>query len=688
MPRPMEISPTRPEAPWPRFRKSPPGWARGVTLAITLLLVYHPVWHGKPVWDDDAHLTKPGLRSPEGLARIWTEPGATQQYYPLTHSLFWMEHRILGEETTGCHLLSISLHAVSAILLAILLGRLGCRAAWFAAAIWALHPIQVESVAWMSELKNTLSGFFYLGAALAFLAHSPPRIAEAGRVEPGDGAGSRRFAFYLLALILFLCGLMSKSTVATLPVSLLIVLLWKEGLPRWRRRILTLIPFLAIGLASGLFTAWMEQTYVIGDAGHPVAASGFPHLTVADRLLLSGRTFWFYLGKLCWPNPLMFIYPRWHPDPSVWSQWLYPAGAAALTVILFRFRRRLGLPPLIALLCYAAALFPAMGFITIYPFRFSFVADHFQYLAGIAPVALAAAGMSLGSARVTALLPARWKTILPPFAGALLLLSLGLASHALCRQYADAETLWSCTLEKNLDCTLALNNLGNLLADQGKTEEAIRLLERAAQTDPEFGEVRCNLAAALLDRNGPGDPGRAWELLQQARVVTPKFGQVPLNFARLHLIEGDPGKSLDEDRKAMALMPGSAAPHLAVAALLSRGGDWGGALPEYRVAVRLEPENAAAWTGLGSSLLAEGHTAEAEQALREALRLDPARATARNNLGIALLRLEKREAAVREFREAVRLEPTNARFQRNLRNTLGTPGLPGGSPLNPPEHAP
>ncbi|HZR79211.1 MAG TPA: hypothetical protein VFA58_08380, partial [Chthoniobacterales bacterium] len=129
-------------------------------LIAATALAYLPAWNGKPVWDDQAHLTAPYLRSAEGLLAIWTRPGATQQYYPLVHSVFWIEQKLWGDSVLGYHLVNILLHALGAILLFRILQRLNIPGAWLAAGFFALHPVQVESVAWISELKNTLSGVF------------------------------------------------------------------------------------------------------------------------------------------------------------------------------------------------------------------------------------------------------------------------------------------------------------------------------------------------------------------------------------------------------------------------------------------------------------------------------------------------------------------------------------------------
>ena len=301
-------------------RHGAPDWLPALALLAAVVLAYQPAWNAQPVWDDNGHITKPALRSWEGLARIWTQPGATQQYYPLTHSLFWLEHRLWGDTPAGYHLVNILLHAALALLLLKVLRRLEAPGAWLAAGLWALHPVQVESVAWISELKNTLSGVCYAGAALAYLRFDRER-------KPMS---------YALALALFVAGLLAKTVVATLPAALLLVLWWKGKKLGWKKDLLPLAPFFLAGLSLGLFTTWMERTTIIaGDAA-------LYHLSIIGRFLVAGRDFWFYLGKLAWPHPLIFIYPRWDMSAAVGWQFLFPLAALLLAVALWRWQRQFG----------------------------------------------------------------------------------------------------------------------------------------------------------------------------------------------------------------------------------------------------------------------------------------------------------------------------------------------------------
>ena len=336
-------------------------WTAGLIAGLTLVS-YWPALHGGLVWDDDAHVTKAALRSLSGLGEIWTNLRATQQYYPLLHSAFWVEHRLWGDATLGYHLANVALHATAALLLVLCLRRLGVPGAGLAGLLFAVHPVCVESVAWISEQKNTLSLVFYLLSALAY-----PRFDR----DRGRSA-------YLLAFVLFVLALLTKTVTATLPAALLVILWWQRGRLSLRRDAAPLAPWFLLAAASGLFTSWVERV-VIGAQGAPF------DLGPLQRCLLAGRVIWFYLGKLLWPANLMFVYPHWDAAASAlgWARCL--AAALLLTGALFLLRKR-SRGPLAAWLFFTGSLFPALGFFNVYPFLFSYVADHFQYLACLGPI--------------------------------------------------------------------------------------------------------------------------------------------------------------------------------------------------------------------------------------------------------------------------------------------------------------
>lgn len=497
-------------------RTIPAAWFLAA-LAAAVLLAYQPVFTAGFVWDDDAHLTAPALRSWAGLARIWTEPGATQQYYPLLHSLFWLEHRLWGDHAPAYHLTNLVLHAFAAGLFGLLLRRLAVPGAWLAAALFALHPVHVESVAWISEQKNTLSAVFYLGAALVWLRFD----------------ADRRPRHYWLATGLFGLGLLTKTVVATLPAALLVLCWWRRGRVDWHQDVRPLAPWFLLGAAAGLFTAWVER-HLIGAAGAAY------ELSWLQRALLAGRTVWFYPGKLLWPADLMFIYPRWTIDPSRMLHWLPLAGAFTVTGWLWAMRGRTR-APLAAWLLFGGTLFPVLGFLDIYPFIYSFVADHFQYLASLACFAFVAAGLArlprlAGGATITALL-----------------LTLGTLTWRQSLDYRDAETLYRATLDRNPGCWMAWNNLGYLqLTNRAHNAEAITSFEQALRLRPDYPEARGNLGLALTQA---GRPAEAVPHLQESLRLKPGPYQAHNNLGIALATSGRPAEALAAFRQAAALNP-------------------------------------------------------------------------------------------------------------------------------------
>ncbi|MBK9992013.1 MAG: glycosyltransferase family 39 protein, partial [Verrucomicrobia bacterium] len=308
------------------------------------VVAYLPSLSGEFIWNDSDYVTAPALRSLDGLARIWTEPGAVEQYYPLLHSAFWLQHQVWGNHPFGYHVVTLLLHAGSALLFGLVLRRLLERkveppttskksasgqalvspevrsyagAGWLAALLFALHPVHVESVAWITEQKNTLSLVFYLSAALVYL-----RFDE-----------TRRPRTYFTALALFVASMGCKTSTVTLPAALLVMFWWKRGRLDWRHDVRPLLPWLVLGVSAGLFSSWVEQTY-LGAKGETF------DLPLLGRVLVAGRAIWFYIGKLIWPFGLNFVYPRWAVDPAVWWQWLFPLGVLVLGVALWALRRR------------------------------------------------------------------------------------------------------------------------------------------------------------------------------------------------------------------------------------------------------------------------------------------------------------------------------------------------------------
>jgi protein O-mannosyl-transferase len=442
-------------------------------LAGLVLLSYLPAFGAGFVWDDDYYVAaNPTLHSLSGLKRIWLDFFATPQYYPLVHTSFWLEYRLAGSSPTLYHVTNVVLHAANAILLWRICLRLRIPGAWFIAAIFALHPVQVESVAWITERKNVLSGLFYLSSSLAYLHFS----AQA------DG-GVRRWGIYAGSFLLYLAALLSKTVAFSLPAALLLIVWWKRG--AWLRRDwLTLLPMLLVGTAFGLLTVWLEREHVL-------AKGPEWDLSFLDRCLIAGRALWFYASKLVWPQDLAFIYPRWIIDASVWWQYLFPLSVIAVVLSLFIARRRIGRGPVTAVLFYAGTLFPALCFFNIYPMRYSFVANHFQYLACIGLIALAVGAVFC---RVE---DAKMQTVAGRIAAAPILTVLAALTWWNTLAYMDLESLWRDTLSKNPQAWMAHHNLGIVLDDQGRYNDAKIHYQAAVDLKPSHFRAHHKLGRSL-----------------------------------------------------------------------------------------------------------------------------------------------------------------------------------------------
>jgi len=564
------------------------------------------------LWDDQAHVTRPDLRSLAGLGRIWTDLRATQQYYPLLHSAFWVEHRLWGDATLGYHLINVALHAAAAGLLILLLRQLKVPGAELAGVIFVVHPVGVESVAWISEQKNTLSLVLYLGSALLYLRSE--RLRGTGPV-----GGRAAWAAYGGAFALFVFSLLTKSVTATLPAALLVVIWWQRGRLSWRRDALRLIPWFMVAVASGLFTAWVERRFN-GAIGPEF------DVTFGQRCLLAGHIIWFYVGKLLWPARLIFIYPHWdvRGAASGWGGYLVAVGV--VTAVLWAMRRRWR-GPLAAWLFFVGSLFPALGFFDVFPFSYSYVADHFQYMASIGLIAAVAAGLTLMLARCPPGTRICGRALIAGLIAVLVLLS-----RAQSRNYQDIVTLYTATLAQNPDCFMAHNNLGIERELAGQLAAAESEYRAAIAIKPDLPDAHYNLGHLWLSE--PGRSGDAAAQFQEALRLKPYYPEAHDNLGN-----------------ALAHSP-------------DRLDD---AIAQYRAALRQRPDYPQALFNLGTVLGREGRTAEAVTEFEALLRIDPASAQAHYSLGNIWLKEPGRlDDAIAQFEAAIQLRPRSAEFRLRL----------------------
>ncbi len=503
-----------------------------LVVLIATFVAYAPVLGGGFIWDDDDYVTaNPLLHDGESLARIWLEPSSLPQYYPVVHTVFWLEARVFGFRAPGYHVVNVLLHALAALAFAGLLARLGLRGARLAALLFALHPLKVESAAWVTEHKNTLSLLFALLSARAYLAFEHRTREESAPARVG---------LYLAALFLFALALFSKSVTCSLPAVILLLSWWREGHVS-RRQVVALSPFFVLGLLMGAATVVLEK--------HHVLATGAPwDLDIWQRFLIAGRAFWFYVIKLLVPTGLSFNYPRW--DVSTVGI-VGPAAliaAVAVPILLWRRRHHWGRGPLVAALIYGGVLFPALGFIDTYPMRYSFVADHFAYHALLAPIALASSVLFTATRS--------WSLRTKTLGVVLLCGALSFLTFRHAEDFHDMERLWRSTLDANPKSWLAANNLAGLLIDRGSDAalaEALTLSEQVIATCPEQAGPAWANRGIVLYRLGQRE--EAHQSLQRATQVDPRSPQAWSNLGAIRAQDGFFEEAEQHFRKALDIEP-------------------------------------------------------------------------------------------------------------------------------------
>ncbi len=552
-------------------------WISAVALVVAVVLAYLPVWHAGYIWDDDMHLTNnPTIIGPLGLKEIWL-PSAGH-FYPAVLTTFWLIHAVWGLAPLPYHLVNVAMHAGSAVVLWRALRALAVPGAWFGAALWALHPLQVESVAWVSELKNTQSCLFYLLAILFYLR------------------GLRTGASAWNVALCLLCGIValeSKSSCLVLLAVLPLCAWWMKGRWNWRYWFppVFLLPICAVAVA---ITVWPQ-------------AGAVPSLDDAqwvrlwpEKIASSGDVIWFYLEKLVWPHPLMAIYPRWQIDASQLTA--YSRLVAAGVVLLLLWLKRAEPPARAAFFAFAyflVALSPFLGLLDQTFWRLSFVEDHLQYLAGMGPLALLAAGLvRLGEAA----LPGRIG-VKAGLAAAVLFM-LGILCWQRAQIFETETTLWADTLIKNPNAWLAHNNLGNELLKRGDVNGAIEEFEDALTLNPTFDMAHFSLGNALVQKGLFDD---AMAEYRSALKITPSLAKAQLNIGNIYMQKGDLDAAIAAFQAAAEDDPYYAVAHNNLGQAFFLRGRIDEAIAQYEAALAINSSYAPAQTNLAAALARKSH---------------------------------------------------------------------------------
>ena len=598
--RKVAVTNVRVQGPTPWFRRD---WFWGLTLILFVILAYTPVWHAGFIWDDDKILTaNPCIVGPLGLKEIWTTSAA--DICPLTITTFWLEHGLWGLEPLPYHLLNIVMHAACAVLLWRVLRSLRVPGAWLGAALWALHPVAIESVAWITEMKNTESTLFFLLSILFFVRH-----LGAKKLSGRNGGGWD----YGLSLLFAALAMASKSSTVILPVVLCLCAWWIED--RWDWRYVTrVVPICLMSVATIAVSLW-TQGLKLAAAPDPQWVRPWP-----QRLAAAGDAVWFYFGKLLWPDPLITIYPRWQIDAGQWVSFLPLLAVILLFAILWAWAHywsRAAGPRacFFAFAYFLTALLPVLGLIDNSIFRYSLAFDHLQYLASIGPLALAGAGLTRSWDFV---LPGR--PLLQPAICVGVLILVGMASWQRTWVYESQETLWRDTLAKNPNSWVAHNNLGFALTQKGKVDEAMAQYQKALEINPKYTDAHNNLGNVLF-RNGQVD------------------------------------EAIAQYEKGLEINPNQAAGHYDLGLAFYEKGQLAEAIAEYKKAIENNPNFSAARSNLGNALFLNGQLREAIEQYQTAIKIDPRFPEAHGNLGVAFMQNGQLDDAITQFKEALRLNP-------------------------------
>jgi tetratricopeptide (TPR) repeat protein len=612
--------------------------AGGPALVLATFAAYVPALRSGYVWDDDHYVYENSLvQRPDGLIGIWgiryhAESGRlrinTPQYYPLVYTSFWIEHKLWGLAPAGYHAVNVLLHALSALLVWQIARRLRIPASWFIAAVFALHPVQVESVAWITERKNVLSGLFYLLALRAGL-----NFLERGRAR-----------WYASSLLLFVAALLSKTVTCTLPVAVLLIR-WYQRRRIAGRDVQLVTPMLVVGLVAGLLTAYLERTHV--GAAEVEWREGF----FERALLIAPRAFWFYAGKIAWPHPLIFIYPRWESDATAWISYVPLAGALLAAAGAALAVRWVGWAPLLLLAYSGVTLFPALGFFEVYPHRFSWVADHFDYLGSLGFIALYTTvvvwlGWRLGrSRRIVAI---------GRVAAVCVLLVLAGLTYRQCGNYKNEQRLWEATLAANPQAWIASLNLATHAARNGRYDQAAEYFEHTAaipisravgygnwgvallglqrvegaiekfklglEADPDNAQVHAGLGSAYLLAGRLEDAKRE---LRTAIALDPEWVGARLNLSVVYTQQQRWDEAERVLQYAESLHPYSDNVHIAYARLLAEQERWDEAAAQYQRVFAERLAELGALPELVRALSLSGAPAEALEVCRQHLEKTP-----------------------------------------------------------------
>jgi len=607
--------------------------ALGALIVLVTVLAFVPTLRAGFVFDDNSLIVEnPIVRATDGLGRFWltTEPA---DYYPLTWSLWWVEWRVFGRAAGGYHFVNVLLHAANAVLVWRVLRRLRIPCAWLVGLVFAVHPVNVATVAWISEQKNTLSMLFYLISILCYLKFDE----------------DRRWRWYGLSFVTFFLALVSKTAVVMLPIVLLACLWWLHDRVRWQdcRRV---APFFVLSLIMAVVTIWFQHNRA--SLGRPIQTVGF-----ATRLAGAGWAVWFYLYEALLPFGLTVVYPKWNIDASRWYSYLPGMTLAGCLFVFWWKRKSWGRPLLFGTGYFVVMLFPVLGFFDQALFRATLVADHWQYYAIVGIIAVALAFLQKVLRRASDL-----HRII---GGAVVIVVLFTATWRRCWVYASDDTLWRDNVTKYPSAWMAQNNLGVALSRDGEIGRALAHYEQALRVNPNSAEAHNNLGSALIQL---GRSQAAVEHYEQALRIEPDYAEAHYNLGSAQWQAGKYAEAIGHYDRALELKPNYAEAHNNLAVALVAVGRIQDAITHYELALRLNPDYAEAHNNFAVALAGMGRSQEAIAHYEQALRLKPDFAEAHLNLAAALERVGRIQDAIGQYEQVLQIKPDYTEARSRLAN--------------------
>ena len=622
-----------------------PGVLAGVALiAVAAFLIYYPSISGGFIWDDYDLLTEaPLIKASDGLYRFWFTIEPTD-YWPVTNSTFWIEWRLWGMNSTGYHVTNIILHIAESLLIWTILRKLSIPGAFLAALIFAVHPVNVESVAWIAQRKNLMAMLFFLLSILFYLKEEisspspqnglPGCHAHACRGHVRQSIASR---WYWLSLAAFVLAMLGKGSVAVLPVLLLGIIWWLRPLTIWD--LLRSAPFFIVSMMLVGVNVWF-QTHGTGTVIRTAS--------IAERLLGAGAVVWFYLYKSLLPFYLAFVYPLWHIRTGNLLWWLPLLAALAITAVLWQYRKSWSRPFLFAWGFFCVALVPVVGLTDVYFMKYSLVADHYQHIALIAIIALAAASWSLWHQR------AQWSSrtasniVAGVVVGTFMLLSWRQSGL-----YRDEFTLFQDTVNKNPDCWMAHNNLGLAFSKKDQFPAAIEQYKQALRLNPDLYEAYNNLGNALLKT---GRPREAIDHYKQALRLKSDYAEAYNNLGGALVQTDRPREAIEHYQQAIRFKPGYPEAFSNLGVAMAQIGRSEEAIKQYKQALALKPDYTEAYINMGVLLVKMDRSQEAIDCYKQVLRFKSDHSLAHYNLGLIFAKLGRLPEAIKHYEQALRLK--------------------------------